>query len=323
MKRLILFILFAVIVSCEETFSPKAEFDEKYVVSCVFGTDGTKEDFACTLYLTKTYDVEGLDPSINKVDPTVPKAKVHVEYSSGQIFWLYEDTLAVYDSVKTDSLVWAIFNRYNNPKIYYRNAHSPIRAQEMKLSVELPNGKILTAKTKFPRGVFFDYSYIFPHGITPNIEQWRHGDYWGISWEPVEDQLYFTSLTFGYSVVIDTITQYKIIEIPMDYVKKNNKLVPVYPGYKKVGDFKFKFSSISRTLQLISKGIEDKSKITVYGISLNIIQFSKELADYFSSINGFFDEYSIRLDERVYTNIENGLGIFGAYKSTAVQHEFD
>jgi hypothetical protein len=43
---------------------------------------------------------------------------------------------------------------------------------------------------------------------------------------------------------------------------------------------------------------------------------NSDLAAYYSSLNGFLDEYSVRLDEQVYSNINGGIGIFGAYKAT-------
>lgn len=323
MKRLVLILLVVFIVSCEENFSPKIEIENKYVVSCVFGTSGIYSEMDMTVYITRTYDVEGTNPDANNTDPTVSDANVKVSYSSNETFTLLEDTLAIYDTVKTDSLIWAHFNRYGNPTIMYSNPKIPIRTSPIMLHIEMPDGTILTSETKLPKGVFFEYSYNFPHGVTSQIDQWRHGDYWGIYWEAVENQLYFTQLDLSYTIKIDGQETYKTIQVPMNYARKNNKPVPVYPGHKKVGNFEYKFSALDKTLRDLSIGVDDKSNIRIYGLTLNVVQFGNELSQYYTSINGFLDEYSVRLDEQVYSNIDNGLGIFGAYKSTNVFHEVD
>lgn len=320
-RNMLMLLTVVLFVSCEENFSPKTEFEENYVISCVFGTSGMYETVPVELYLTKTYDVEGLDPNNNKVDPSVAGASVILSYSLNESFLLREDTLVYYDTL--GNLIWGSFNRYNNPFIIYRNPSIPLRYTTLTLSVELGNGKVFTSSTKIPRGVFLNYSYDFPHGITSFIDQWRFGNYWGINFEEEEDQLYFSALTFSYNINGDSSSINKTVEVPLEYVKKDGKYLPVYPGYNYGGDLKYKFSAFDRVLSSLSNDAPQGSVITVFDLRLTVVQFDNALGQYYSSINGYLDNYSVRLDERVYSNINGGIGVFGSYRSTIVTHEFD
>ena len=49
-----------------------------------------------------------------------------------------------------------------------------------------------------------------------------------------------------------------------------------------------------------------------------MIQTDKHLYSYFSLIGGFRDEFSIRVDEPNYTNVEGGLGFFGSFTADSL-----
>ncbi|MFC2083937.1 hypothetical protein ACFLS9_02670 [Bacteroidota bacterium] len=318
-----IFITTIGLISCEDSFSPKVIEEENYVVSCIIGIADTHENFRPTAYLTKIYDVAGIDPTENELDPTISGAIITLGYSHGETHFLDEDTLIYYDPLNPDSILWVSENLYGNPFILYKANEIRIQNQEMSLEINLMAGKKLTANTKFPRGVFFNYSYDFPHGVTPEINQWKHGDYWGIYWDTLEEELYFVTLILSYSIEDDSTTKYHEVEMPLQYIKRKGNQEPVYPKYQSTGKLEYKFNAIDKTLSLISDGDTKKSKYKIWGLEIRAVVYSKELAKYYSSTNGYLDPYSVRLDEKVYSNINGGLGIFGTYKSTSIPHEID
>ena len=68
----------------------------------------------------------------------------------------------------------------------------------------------------------------------------------------------------------------------------------------------------------VSNG-DDKSNYRFLRIDFELLIFDQFLAGYISTTNWFFDNLSIRLYEPNYTNINGGLGIFGAYEFNVFQ----
>ena len=67
----------------------------------------------------------------------------------------------------------------------------------------------------------------------------------------------------------------------------------------------------------ISAGDTAKSYYRLDGVDFSLYQFDDALSKYYSSVHGSLDDYSIRVDQSVYTNISGGLGIFGCRALTA------
>jgi hypothetical protein len=185
--------------------------------------------------------------------------------------------------------------------------------------VELPDGTLLNSETKFPRGIFFEYSYSFSDGFTALLQTWKTGYYWSVLWEPHDDQLYFSSLDLSYLIEKDSVLEYHSKEVPMEYIPKDGSLIPVYPSYKKYGELNYHFESVDRFFKSLSDGLGENENVIISGLTLNVIQFDSQLARYYSSTNGYLDEHSVRLDEQIYSNIEGGIGIFGTYKINSIQ----
>lgn len=317
MKKLFILLLSALIalVSCEENFSPKIDFEDEYAVHCIIGVSAVWPQFTPTVYITSLYDVPGLNPELNEKDPAVSGATVTLSYKHETKYDLIEDTSIVYHPEYPDSIIYIRYNKYNNPYIFYTDSTSiPVRSTTFRLDVELPDGKLLFAETKFPRGVFFEYSYNFSSGFTALIERWKTGNYWTIFWEPHDDQLYFSSLDLSYIIEKDSVLLYRTKEVPLEYITGNNESVPVYPTYKKFGELNYHFDSVDKFFKSLSEEISEGENIVIRDMTLNVVQFDRELARYYSSTNGYLDEHSVRLDEHIYSNINGGIGIFGTYK---------
>jgi hypothetical protein len=327
MRRTVLLSVILFIVgsnACEENFSPKSDFEKKYAIFCILGISSFQEGFRPAVYVSSIYDVDGINPFFNEKDPTISGANVSFYYTRGIEYILQEDTTIYYDYNNPDSIIYVAYNKYNNPYIFYTDSTEiPVRLTTLHLDVELPDGIRMHAETKIPRGIFFEYSYDFPHGFTSNIDQWRHGDYWGIYCEPKEDHLYFISLLLDYIINDGGNLIYKSEEVPMEYVRSHETDVPIYPSEKITGKFEYKFKAVNKFFRSISEGIEDKSSITIYSLKLSVIEFNSDLAKYYSSTNGYMDEFSVRLDENIYNNIEGGIGIFAAYRSNSIIFEVD
>jgi hypothetical protein len=304
-----------ILASCEENFSPKTELQDEYAVHCIIGITATWPQFTPTVYISSLYDVPGLNPDLNDKDPVISGAKVTLSYNHSASYDLIEDTSIVYHPEYPDSIIYIRYNKYNNPYIYYTDSTEiPARSEVLRLDVELPDGTRLDAETQFPRGIFFEYSYEFPGGFNGLLERWKTGYYWTIFWEPHDDQLYFSSLDLSYIIERDSTLQYRSGEVPLEYVNDT----PVYPGYKKIGELNYHFDSVDRFFRSLSEEAGEDGNIVITDLFLNVVQFDRELARYYSSTNGYLDEHSVRLDQMIYSNINGGVGIFGTYKTNRI-----
>ena len=73
----------------------------------------------------------------------------------------------------------------------------------------------------------------------------------------------------------------------------------------------FEYDAIDSVIAGIGAGKPDKSKIMLHFITMSLLEFNSDLTYYYSSIHGFLDRFSIRLDESTYTNVVGGIGVFG------------
>jgi hypothetical protein len=100
-------------------------------------------------------------------------------------------------------------------------------------------------------------------------------------------------------------------------VDVNGELKPVFPGVTRDKILIYDYAAINKVMLDISAGDYDKYSYVIQDAWLEIVVTDKNLANYYGSTEGFLDDYSVRLDEVTYSNIEGGLGVFGAYKVTS------
>ena len=79
----------------------------------------------------------------------------------------------------------------------------------------------------------------------------------------------------------------------------------------------FPYVSYQRAILKILKSHEGQT-VEFKRVIVAIIQADRHLYSYFSLVGGFRDEFSIRVDEPNYTNIDGGLGFFGSFTADSV-----
>lgn len=299
-------------LSCEESFSPKEEFKERYVLYGDFSMLPQVNFNSASVHLFKTYDVEGYNPYTNKNNPVISKADVVLSIS-GKEYKMVEDTILS-------------ISRYDSIEIAYNPGLLRLVAKPndlVKVTAKLPNGKILSASTTIPSPPNFSYSYQYSNGFTTNIDRSMWGSSFVISWSKFKENLYFPRLVLSYSkkvgqeIVLNRVEK----EIPLRFVKKGDKFEPVYPGYTWETKLDYSFEAIDSTLAQISGSDPEKGNYIIHSFYLRYKIFDEHLAKYFSSTKGFLDEFSIRLDESTYTNVSGGIGVFGSEYFNSVRYE--
>lgn len=299
MKRLLLALpcLALIAAACEEPFTPKAPFTPKPVVTCIIS--GNNKGFSATATVATTYDVSGLDPLENRTDPFDTNAVVMLTIGGDN------DTLKLGRSKRADT------SRYTTKEFKYSLGGTLpyYNTGSIALTVKMGDGRRVSASCTAPRGRVIESSYQFVAGVTARTTD----PLWTFDWnnEQRDDHLYFPKLQLAYQVAGPKGAVYKTVEIPMRYLDKDGKHVPVYPSFTRDLKISYDFAALERAVASISEGDTLKSRYTIGMLTFTLIEYDLHLSNYYASSHGYLDEYSIRVDETTYSNLSGGIGIFG------------
>lgn len=178
----------------------------------------------------------------------------------------------------------------------------------------MPDGTVLSSATVIPgfRPTLSTPQYA--NGVTTLLDRSILGDRWILDWENLvaEEHLFFPRLTLAYSITDSTGVRSFVKPVPVRYVTHGGSFLPVYLSSQTTPALEVEFDALDRFMQSIGEGVTDKSTVHVQSLSLRIVECDPALTRYYSSVNGYMDQFSVRLDERTYTNIRGGDGILGS-----------
>jgi hypothetical protein len=292
---------------CNEDFSPKVPGGNRYYLFCIVNATplGGGVHFAV---VDRMYDVEGLNPAVNTVDPFVAGTEI-VLTVRGQAYVFRRGEMARLDT-----------SRYTTRVHYYSASGMTIVARDaVVIRATLPDGTVLTSSTVVPDFNAAESIPQFANGVTTLVNRYTIGDRWLLVWEGLlssEEHLFFPRLLLTYTVTDSAGTHSHTEPVPFKYVHYNSQYLPVYPSYQTTPSMEVEFDALDRFMEGIGQGIDDKSGVHVQFLSLVVIECDQALSRYYSSVNGYMDQFSVRLDERTYTNIQGGEGIFGSSTTT-------
>jgi len=293
------FSLSLLFVACNQVFEPKTTIAEKYVVFSCYDFQGYHYP---SVKLSRVYDIDGYDVNNYKIEPVL-NAEVKIK-SRGLERTLCEN-----------------INRQNDGSVYEDTSFSVIlEGQKAYLTINLKNGKTISAEAAGLNSNFVTYSYPFFNGFTTQLNRFLWGSTLGFSWKSNQTRnLFFARLLVNYSVKKDTVETTYNKELPFKYIKRNGINEAIFPSGQYTKEIEYDYTAIDSAIAAISAGETDKSKFKLYGLVFSLLEFNRELSDYYSSIHGYTDHFSIRLDESVYSNISPGLGVFGMKKKQDIQ----
>lgn len=105
-------------------------------------------------------------------------------------------------------------------------------------------------------------------------------------------------------------------QIPLSYGQDSTGAsTPEYPQLQRMVDqnpiFSFTVSNYLNTLAALTS--QYNARIIVKQAHFYLVQVDENAYDYYNVVNGFRDPYSIRTDQPDFSNIQNGLGVFGSF----------
>ncbi len=289
-------LLFVTLFSgCENSFDPKKNYQEKYMINLVIKGDSVNQ----LAVVSKSYDVPGYNPAENGVSPFVSGARVTIASTFYDLAYTFKDTVST-----------EIGGKYGSPAPVYKLSQMKARSNDtLTLLATMPDGTTLTSKCVVPRDLDFRLSKQYISTITSNpLEKALT-----IQWSASPDYIFVPRLTLYYATDKNGVVKGYKREIPLKYVDVAGTQKPLYPGVTRDKILVYEYSAINKVLLDISEGDNDKYSYVIQDAILEVLVMDKNLGNYYGSTEGFLDDYSVRLDEVVFSNIQGGLGVFGAY----------
>ncbi|MCX6151812.1 MAG: DUF4249 family protein [Ignavibacteriales bacterium] len=286
--------------SCEENVNPKAPFRDRYILNFIVRGDTSYQ----IAVLTHSYTVNGVDPYENEIDPAIKDADIKIWYDS-DVYTMRDTTIARNDT-----------SRYKSPVYYYYLKNfKPGDDKYVEVKAELTNGRSLSSLTKIPAKISIDsVDRMIPSADKPNYT---------FAWKSTGTGIYYLSrFRFTYTIREgSTITWYNK-EVPITYNRIGDQDLPVFPSITKNSAITFENSALDSAMKEISKGETDKSKFELKKAEYELLVFDKPLSNYYSSIHGYLDDFSVRIDESDYSNVTGGFGIFASYLKQIINVTF-
>lgn len=285
---------------CEQSFNPKTDLDEEYILTCLISCTHSYH----TATISRTFDVEGFDPTIYDGDLSVGGADIRL--------W-YQDTVYVFkDSTLADEDVTE--NNYRH--FYYLDNFTPEYNQVLEIEATLPNGIKLYSTSVTPNILPRDIFSGQGDAILPPQFEGQMADefifYPTINGELV-NSLYLPRLFVKYRKSENGVENNYLKEMPIDYVEDGGEYYPVYPPATNQIKTRFKTTAVDRAMREISGDDPNKGNYTITGAFVYLCLFDQNLSAYYGALQMISDGFTVRIDVPEFSNVENGYGVFGTY----------
>jgi hypothetical protein len=289
------------LLSCDQSFNPKDDQRKELVIFSVLSNDRDLQFVRVASY----YDVSGFDPSENKTDASLRGARVTIASLTGVL--AFRDT--VFPRLDTD--------RYALPiNAFVATAFRAEPGKRYDLLVACEGRGTATASVTLPDRPIIS---IYPGELalqSPSSYNPRSRFSLRTTLSPFAKGS-LCQLFIDYQVFQDSIWKDGRVEVPYEIIADTlgvwaasyPKLTRVFGNATSVS---FKYWTYTRMLYKIYEQFEGK-KVVITRAVLRVLQCEQSYYDYFNTVNGFKDGLSIRVDQPEYTNINGGVGLFGAY----------
>lgn len=288
-------VLFA---GCENAFNPKGPYAEQLIVYSILTT---RSDTQYVRVYT-TYNPSGFNPLDQTTDTYVQGARVTV--GKGDSTYLFRDTTIA----RIDQSRYA-----TNVAAYVAYPMRIARDSMYSLQVVSDQGSAYATVTVPGRGA-----------VTANNPFVLNDP--GRYAEDISSTVYLSPATAGYLLRIivtfeyleDGVWKQSSAEVPYAGTKEpNGDLTLNYPILTRrtaslISPTETVFFSVGAYEALLAQLQSQHGIIRLLSAAYVLTQVEQNLYRYFNIVNGFQDEFSIRTDQPDYTDVQGGLGLFGA-----------
>ena len=301
----LIFLFLALLGGCDTSFNPEGPFLDRLAVYGVL----TPINQTHYVRLFSTYNPPDFDPQTNTTSNQVTNAVVSLSFDT--------TTVALRDTVvpRDDP------GRYTDSIKAFIASPLPIaRGKVYSLTVNSPVYGVLSATTRVPGNAVVDIDNDSRFSLTtPDKGQ-----------ADISIFVTLSALTEGHAVRVFVEYELPVAnpgtifteQIPLEITSYKDcaNFEAEYPRVRRrelIGSrelWRFPLENYRRALVRILKTHEGVV-VDFNRVYVEVIQTDEHLYKYYSVVNGFQDQYSIRVDQPNYTNIQGGLGVFGSFVS--------
>jgi hypothetical protein len=304
-------LVFAFISGCDNSFDPRGPFQKQLVVYSILSNTSNGQ----IVRVFTTYDPTGFDPASVTTDTYVRKAIV-----------TFTDDSTTY-KLRDTTIIRADKSRYTDDIGAYTANPCPSRSgKTYKLSVASDQGNV-SGTVSVP-----DQGFLYPNNTFILSDPVRYGSEditVTIHVSPIM-RGYLVRLYLDYQVMVNGNWVHKRDEVPTSVLSATGTSVQYdYPKLtRRTSDIAqpnitvhFPITVYSEYFHSIS-GQYDAKDFKVLSAKYVLTQVEANLYKYYNLANGFQDEFSIRTDQPDYSNIQGGMGVFGAMRVDSVSVDF-
>ena len=291
--------------SCDSSFDPRGPFLDRLVVYGVL----TPTNQTHYVRIFSTYNPPGLNPLDNTSSNQISSAVVSLAFDTS--------TLALRDTVvpRDDP------GRYTDSvKAFVASPLSIVRGRTYSLTVNSPVYGILTASTRVPGTGVMDIDIDSRYALTTPSEARADISIFVAPSPSTEGHAVRVFVEYELPVANPGVILTEEIPLEITNYQDCTHFDAEYPHVRRrelVGGrelWTFRLENYRRALIRILK-IHEGVVIDFRRVYVELVQADEHLYKYYSLVNGFQDQFTIRVDQPNYTNINGGLGLFGSFAS--------
>lgn len=296
------------LAACQDDLNPKGPFLDTVVVFGILSPVRTDH----LVRVSTTYDPPAFDPLEHTSSNQVANATLTVQVGAS-VTTLRDTTFARSET-----------SRYQDSiKAYVFSSSSLQRGSSYTLSVSVPGRGTFTATTAPPsQGIIEIDLDSRPAITTPDVSR---SDLIIYATPANNSEGHMVRVFLDYEVVTQSPGVIRSEEIPMTITNYRDCITydASYPRIRRRQNIAgrelwiFPFDNYRRTILKILKTYEGQM-VRFPRVTIVLTQADEHLYKYYSLVGGFRDEFTIRVDEPNYTNIQGGLGVFGSFATDSV-----
>jgi hypothetical protein len=297
---------FLIFISCNHSFTPKGPFEQQLIVYSLLSDDRGLQ----YVRVYASYDVQGFDPFQNKTDAQISGAQVIMMGPNGS--YTFRDTVLP----RSDT------SHYNNPIHAYVSNFQLQPGATYKLDVTAGGTGSTSAAVTIPNKLVKLNIYPMFDLDNPDAETKRLLYVYVSGQSTPRTKGWAGQMLLQYSVLTPSGWQDMQYEVPGDGpgFSLTNRVIEKSDEY---GSVWFQRSNVmySQLIQAISASHQD-TRLKFKSIVFRVLQVEKNTYDYYKIVHGFQDPYTIRFDQPDFTDLTEGLGLFGGCTIDTLVHDF-
>ena len=301
--RILLTILSLYFASCKNDFNINAPSQDVYVLNCILRND-TSVQYAL---ISKNYFTDnGTTPAANSIEQNIKGAMIKI-YTNNSVF-VMRDTSIQLSGSGSSTLV----------NCYYVKNLTMNPGQVIRIEATIPDGNTVKSTILVPQ---ISYNSYFSQKFPPMDSMgYQTKPNYAWTWIGATDEnaprLCLPQLEMYYKKYEDGIWVDKKILIPLIYyytIGEDGGLTPVSVHFSFNDYCATTLEAINKTMQELSGNDPNKENYIITKVVFSVTCLDPVLTKYYSANNTYTENFTVKLRQTDFSNIEGGKGLFGIY----------